>query len=142
MAQLLPISGLIPTRNRRAPLERVFHSLAEQSAQPVEIVVVDASVSDETEQLCRTEIPGLESRIVYHKATVAGAVEQRNQAMSYVTQDAVLFLDDDIILEPECVLRLWQALDSDPSIGGVNAMITNQRYLPPGRLSRTLFRAL
>ncbi|MDX6693584.1 MAG: hypothetical protein QOF02_1187 [Blastocatellia bacterium] len=142
MAQLLPISGLIPTRNRRAPLERVFYSLAEQSAQPVEIVIVDASSSNETEQLCRAKIPGLESRIVYHKATVAGAVEQRNQAMSYVTMDAVLFLDDDIILEPECVARLWQAFQSDPAIGGVNAMITNQRYLPPGRLSRALFRVL
>ncbi len=142
MAQLLPISGLIPTRNRRAPLERVFRSLAEQSAQPVEIVVVDASASDETAELCRTEISGLESRIVYHRAHVAGAVEQRNQAMSYVTHDAILFLDDDIILEPECIIRLWQALNSDSKIGGVNALITNQRYLTPGRASRTLFRLL
>jgi glycosyltransferase involved in cell wall biosynthesis len=142
MAQLLPVSGLIPTRNRRVPLERVFRSLAEQSAQPVEIVVVDASASSETEELCRMNIPGLESRILYHKAHVAGAVEQRNQAMSYVTEDAILFLDDDIYFEPECIIRLWQALNSDARIGGVNAMITNQRYLPPGRASRTLFRIL
>lgn len=142
MPEILPISGLIPTRNRRAPLERVFRSLAEQSAQPVEIVVVDASTSDETEELCRMSIPGLESRIIYHRALVAGAIEQRNQAMSYVTQDAVFFLDDDIILEPECVRRLWTALNSDATIGGVNALITNQRYLPPGRVSRTLFRIL
>jgi glycosyltransferase involved in cell wall biosynthesis len=142
MAQVLPVSGLIPTRNRRAPLERVFRSIAEQSAQPVEIVVVDASTSEETAELCAMKIPGLESRIVYHRAHVAGAVEQRNQAMSYVTQDAVLFLDDDIILEPECIIRLWQALNSDERVGGVNALITNQRYLPPGRASRTLFRLL
>jgi glycosyltransferase involved in cell wall biosynthesis len=142
MAQILPISALIPTRNRRVPLERVFRSLAEQSAQPFEIVVVDASVSDETEELCRMNIDGLESRIVYHRAHVAGAIEQRNQAMTYVSQEAVLFLDDDIILEPECVIRLWRALESDPEIGGVNALITNQRYLPPGRVSRTLFRIL
>lgn len=142
MPELLPISGLIPTRNRRVPLERVFRSLAEQSAQPVEIVIVDASESDETEELCRISIPGLESRIVYHKALIAGAIEQRNQAMSYVTQDAILFLDDDIILEPECIIRLWNALQSDPQVGGVNALITNQRYLPPGFVSRTLFRIL
>jgi glycosyltransferase involved in cell wall biosynthesis len=142
MARLLPISGLIPTRNRRGPLERVFRSLAEQSAQPKEIVVVDASADGETEELCMMKIPGLESRIRYYKADVAGAVEQRNQAMTYVTEQAVLFLDDDIYFEPECIIRLWTALESDPQIGGVNAMITNQRYLPPGRASRALFRIL
>ncbi len=142
MPEILPISGLIPTRNRRVPLETVFRSLAAQSAQPVEIIVVDASATEETEELCRTQIPGLESRIIYRRALVAGAIEQRNQAMSYVTQDMILFLDDDIRLEPECVVRLWEALNSDPALGGVNALITNQRYLSPGRVSRTLFRIL
>ena len=142
MPEILPISGLIPTRNRRAPLERVFRSLAEQSAQPIEIIVVDASVSDETEALCQMKIPGLKSRILYYRARVAGAVEQRNQAMSYVTQDLILFLDDDIVLEPECVRRLWEAMQSDAAIGGVNALITNQRYHTPGSVSRTLFRIL
>lgn len=142
MPDILPISALIPTRNRRGPLERVFRSLAEQSAQPTEIIVVDASTSEETRELCEMIIPGLESRIVYHRAHVAGAIEQRNQAMSYVTQEAILFLDDDIILEAECVARLWRAMSNDASVGGVNALITNQRYLTPGRVSRTLFRLL
>lgn len=142
MADILPVSGLIPTRDRRGPLGRVLRGVAEQSAQPAEIVIVDASRSDETAELCRTEIPGLASRIVYQRARVAGAIEQRNQAMAYVTQQAVLFLDDDIIFEPECISRLWRALASDPALGGVNALITNQRYLPPGLVSRTLFRVL
>src|SRR2546423_733577 len=142
MAVLLPISAVIPTRDRRATLARVFQSVAAQSAQPSEIIIVDASVSDETEQLCRQKIPGLESRLVYHHAEIAGAIEQRNQAMSYATQDSILFMDDDIVLEPECVARLWKALNGDSSLGGVNAMITNQRYFTPGTVSRTLFRIL
>ena len=142
MATLLPISTVIPTRDRCATLARVFHSVGAQSAQPVEIVVVDASASNETAALCEKTIPGLQSRVIYHRAIMAGAIEQRNQAMSYATQDSILFMDDDIVLEPECVLRLWEALNGDQSIGGVNAMITNQRYFPPGTVSRTLFRIL
>src|SRR5262249_3945818 len=47
----------------------------------------------------------------------------------------IWFFDDDILFEPGCVARLWQALQSDPAIGGVNAMIRNQRYLRPGAAS-------
>ena len=34
---------------------------------------------------------------------------------------------------------MWRALHSDERIGGVNAMITNQRYQMPGRISRFVF---
>src|SRR5262249_15562186 len=34
---------------------------------------------------------------------------------------------------------LWKALQSDQQIGGVNAMIVNQRYQSPGLVSRTMF---
>lgn len=142
MTASLPISAIVPTRNRAVPLSRMLESLARQSAQPVEMVVVDASVTDETEQLCKASVPGLETRILYHRADVPGAIEQRNQAMTYASQEAILFLDDDILFEPECVIRLWEALQSDESLGGINALITNQRYFPPGTVSRTLFRIL
>ena len=113
--RILPISGVIPTRNRRVPLETAFRSLAQQSMQPREIIIVDASDSDETETLCREAISGLQSHIVYRRAVAAGAIEQRNQAMAYVTQDSILFMDDDILLEAECLARLWRALNSDSS---------------------------
>jgi GT2 family glycosyltransferase len=51
-------------------------------------------------------------------------------------------MDDDILFEPMCFARLWDALNSDSSFGGVNAMITNQRYQPPGWISRFVFRLM
>ena len=69
----------------------------------------------------------------------AGAAVQRNQAVRLATQPVIAFFDDDIVFEEECLARLWAALQSDPRIGGVNAMITNQRYSPPGAVSRTIF---
>jgi len=37
---------------------------------------------------------------------------------------------------------LWRALQDDPALGGVNAMIVNQKYVRPGVMSRMMFRML
>ncbi|MBK1987111.1 glycosyltransferase [Sphaerospermopsis aphanizomenoides BCCUSP55] len=142
MKNKLPISALVPTRNRSEPFRRMLDSLAQQSAQPLEMIVVDGSDNDSTKQLCESSIPGLITKIHYYRAIKLGAAIQRNQAMNYATQSTIWLLDDDILFEPECVARLWNSLQTDPHIGGVNAMITNQKYLPPGRISRLLFQFL
>jgi glycosyltransferase involved in cell wall biosynthesis len=139
MTELLPISALIPTRDRAAVFRRTLESLAQQSVQPLEMIVVDGSEGEDTRSLCESQIPHLETKIYYHRATELGAATQRNQAIAHATQDTIWLLDDDILLEPECLARLWKALQSNPKMGGVNAMITNQKYLPPGRVSRALF---
>jgi glycosyltransferase involved in cell wall biosynthesis len=142
MVMLLPISAIVPTRNRSAPLARTLHSLAQQSVQPSEMIVVDGSTDDSTQKLCEGQIYGLATQIKYYRATEIGAATQRNQGMLHARENVIWLMDDDILLEPECLARLWTALQSHPQLGGVNAMITNQRYLPPGRISRYLFRFL
>lgn len=142
MTTVLPISAIVPTRNRCAALGRMLSSLGDQSAQPAEMIVVDASKDDDTAQLCQRKMARLSTAIIYSRAVEGGAAAQRNQAMTLSSEDAILFLDDDILFENDCVIRLWGALQSDPQIAGVNAMITNQRYATPGRLSRSLFRIL
>src|SRR5205085_8396176 len=62
--------------------------------------------------------------------------------MAFVTQESIWLFEDDVILESDCLVNLWTALMSDENLGGVSAMITNQRYISPGRLSRSLFRIL
>ncbi|MEL6579495.1 MAG: glycosyltransferase [Cyanobacteria bacterium J06621_12] len=139
---LLPISAIVATRDRSIPLQTMLKSLAKQSVQPQEMIIIDGSDDQQTEQLCLSKIEGLATEVYYYHATEIGAATQRSQAMKYVTQNTVWLLDDDIFFEPNCLQRLWQTLSSDPRLGGVNAMITNQQYLPPGKISRTLFRFL
>ena len=139
MSLSLPIAAIVPTRNRATPLDRMLQSLAQQSAQPAELVVVDASTDEATAQLCQRIIPGLVTRIVYHRATEIGAATQRNQAFCYATQPYILFADDDILFEPDCLLRLWEPMQQNVKLGGICTLITNCHYLPPGRVSRTLF---
>lgn len=142
MSQLLPISALLPTRDRFLYLSQMLASLAQQSFQPAEIIIVDASEDELTKEICQSKIPNLGSHIIYEQAIEPGAATQRNQAYTHVTQDFIWLIEDDITFESHCLERLWIALQSDPSLGGVNAMITNQQYITPGKVSSYIFKYL
>jgi len=136
-AKLLPFSLVIPTRNRAVMLQRMLASLAAQSRQPAEIVIVDAS--DDHSARLLSPVPGLYGRVVQLRAATVGAAAQRNQGVAAAQLQVIGFCDDDILLEDECIARLWQGLRSDPRLGGISAMIVNQRYQPPGKVSRLVF---
>jgi glycosyltransferase involved in cell wall biosynthesis len=142
-AELLPLSVVIPTRDRAAVLRRTFESLAAQSSQPARIILVDASENQATRCLCvERPVPGLSAEIIWLPAQTPGAACQRNQGVETCQHDVIGFFDDDILFELDCVARLWRALQSDPGLGGVNATITNQRYQPPGWATRLMFRLM
>lgn len=136
---IAPLSAVIPTRHRTQALRATLGSLAEQSLQPAEIIVVDASDDEATRNLCSERVTGLRSAIRLVPATQRGAATQRNQGVAESRYGTIAFFDDDILFEPDCVARLWAALESDPRVGATNATITNQTYSPPGRITRLLF---
>jgi GT2 family glycosyltransferase len=138
----LPISCIIPTRNRPDPLRRALVSLAAQDVLPTELIFIDASGDDASHKVANDFAPAFAARgcqIRWEAAVIAGAAPQRNQGVRLTTQPVIAFFDDDIVLEKNCLASLYKALMSDSRVGGVNAMITNQRYHPPGRVSRLMF---
>ena len=131
----------MPTLHRPQVLARALASLFAQDVLPAELIVVDASDDIETQtkvEAFAVQGTGLCS-IRWVPADIRGAAAQRNQGVAAATQPFLWFFDDDIVFEPDCVVRLWRAIDSDSSLGGVSATIINQRYQPPGRVSRMLF---
>lgn len=141
--ELLPIALVVPTRNRARALRRMLGSLAAQSAQPEEVAIVDASDDDSTQSICSDDsVPGLRSQVSWRRALIAGAASQRNHGVRVCSQPVIGFVDDDILFEADCLARLWGALKSNERLGGVNAMITNQCYQSPGRISRLMFRIM
>lgn len=126
---IVKISVIIPTKNRADDLRRTLDSLARQTRRPEEIIVVDQSSS-----------PSLPSKTVpvsmnyIHNPHISGLTEARNVAMDRATGDVLLFLDDDVILEPQYVEEILLAYS--PEVGGVSGIITNYR-LPS--LARRLF---
>jgi len=140
----IPLSAVIATKDRAASLSRTLESLARQEVLPEEMIFVDGSANEESRRV--VESWGAEAApkvtVRWQRAEQLGAAIQRNQGISAVTQPFVWFMDDDILFEPECLIRLWRAMESDLRLGGVNAMITNQKYHPPGRVSRLIFTLL
>ena len=144
MAVFIPVSAVIATKDRATSLARTLDSLAAQGVLPAELIAVDGSVGDDSRTVLENWGAKFAPQVAvrWQRAEKLGAAIQRNQGIGAVTQPFVWFFDDDILFEPECVNRLWRAMESDPQLGGVNAMITNQQYHPPGRVSRAVFTLL
>lgn len=141
---IIPVAAVIATKDRAASLARTLDSLATQGVLPAEVIAVDGSAGDDSRAVLENWGAKFASQVAvrWQRAERLGAAIQRNQGMAGVTQPFVWFMDDDILFEPDCVNRLWHAMAADPQLGGVNAMITNQQYHPPGRVSRSVFTLL
>ena len=136
------VSAVVATRNRAAILRRTLDSLAKQSLQPAEIVIVDGSDGSETKMLCDFPVAGLSSKLRWLKATERGAGAQRNQGVMAAVEATIWFFDDDVTFDQQSAARLWEALQGESVLGGVSAIIKNQSYHSPGRVSRCVFRLL
>lgn len=134
----VPISAVIATRDRPEKLGSLLESLRCGTARIAEVVIVDASAGDATRELCE-HFGNCAKRILYFRADEVGAGAQRNQGIKASRQPFILFVDDDVRLEPDCVASLLRAMESDDGLGGVGALITNQQLHPPGRISRAFF---
>ena len=138
--QLFDLSAIIPTLNRDVILKRTLESFANQSFQPKEIIIIDASLNfDETKYL---NIENLKSDILHIRAIEKGGATQRNQGIAIANYPIIGFFDDDILLEADCIKILWDTLHMDRNCGGVNAVITNQTYQPPGKVSSFFYKLM
>src|SRR5215831_1948236 len=126
------VSVIIPTKNRTNDLQETLEGLVSQTRRPDEIVIVDQSATPSVDPA------NYSIAINYiHAPHVSGAAVARNVAMDRAAGDIWLFLDDDVILEPDYVEQILKAYS--PAIAGVSGIITNYS-VPP--LSRRLFENL
>jgi len=139
---IVPISVIIATSERLRFLQTTIKSIAGQSHQPAQIIIVDSSQISNAESFKTELFHGLESVIVYDHVKKSGSACQRNQGLAKVKSEFIGFMDDDIVLEENCVFKLWECLQHSDDVGGVNAMITNQRYHLPSLLTRMFYRII
>lgn len=142
MSITIDLGAVIATKGRSVSLLKTLTSLAAQSHQPRTIVIVDASPDLATKEICDKGVNGISSKIRWIRAAEAGAAVQRNLGAELIEEDFIWFFDDDIQFQEQCVARIWEAIQSDSRVGGVNAMIVNQSYGSPGKVSRWMFRLL
>jgi glycosyltransferase involved in cell wall biosynthesis len=139
---VIDVSAVVATKTRAMALQRTLESLGNQSVQPAEIIIVDASEDWDTRALCEKGLPRLRSRLRWIRAKQGGAASQRNEGIALAARPIIWFFDDDIVFRDNCVANLWNALQTGSEMGGVSAMIVNQLYQTPGNISRILFTLL
>ena len=110
-------SLVICTRNRPQELARCLASLADQTAVPLEVIVVDNASTDE-----RTREVTISARATYVREDRPGLDFARNAGVSAASGEIVVFTDDDVRLHPRCFERMVGAFDS-PNIQAVTGLI-------------------
>jgi GT2 family glycosyltransferase len=117
---------IIPSWNSLALLRRCLGSFTGQDAG-VELLVVDNGSSDGT--VAYLEEIGVPHVSLPSNAGFAAAV---NLGVARTSAPAVLVLNADTVLEPGCVAKLLEALDAEPSLGGVQPRILQlEAAVPP-----------
>src|ERR1700691_1873862 len=133
MSEALRVCVIIPTKNRSQDLQLAVRSLFAQTCNPGSVVVIDQSQDDASRLLLDAELAAVQNRrdpgwnLQYVRdPAISGAATARNRAMAIADGDIWLFLDDDVVLEPDFVDQLIAVYRDYPEISGVSGVITNQ----------------
>jgi len=123
------VSVVIATMDREEDLKRCLESLWRQTHLPHEVVIVDDGSLDA--QVLRALVPP-EVEFQYHRKRPPGLSASRNLGAKVATGDLILFLDDDVVLEPPFIEEIVKVFEEDTrgKIAGVSGVITNKRPKP------------
>lgn len=111
------VDVLLPTYNRLTSLIMTLSGVAAQTLTDLRVIVADQSQPTvEQEQVVQTLRRLIEARggsVAWHtRPQIHGIVEQRDFLLRQATSEAVLYLDDDVFMEPEVVERLLKTLQA------------------------------
>jgi teichuronic acid biosynthesis glycosyltransferase TuaG len=141
------VSVIIPAYNAESFVEQAIQSALDQTAQPMEILIIDDGSTDRTAELAQRF--GDPVRVIsIQNRGVAGA---RNYALHHAVGKYVAFLDSDDIWEPTKLERQCALLTTErqliytdtisfgaPEMEGVR--MSSGRTLPSGRILEALVR--
>jgi len=125
------IAVVVPTKNRHKDLSIFFDSLLKQSVLPYQIIVIDQSEENLSEELIKKNVNTFKSsRLTYiHNKDINGLVEAKNYSLRYNKSDLICFLEDDEVLEVDFLKQIVLGFNSNPLMKGCSGVITN----PPNK---------
>lgn len=141
----------IPTYNMGQFVGRAVESALAQTWADLEVVVCDnASTDDTSTVLARFNDPRL--RVIRHPSNI-GMIANFNAVVSETRAPLIKFLEADDLLEPHCLEKMIEVMDSHPNVGLVSCgsllidpkdQVTGQRIkkqaegIPAGSVLRSL----
>ena len=106
----------IATYNRQEDLEKCLKSIQKQTLFPQEIVIIDdGNLLQKWVMHIQKEFEHMGIFVKYYKKNHTrercGLAESKNIALNVASEEIILFLDDDVILEPnffESIMDVWR----------------------------------
>lgn len=123
------ISAIVPTVGRIDSLNALLDSLVSQTCPVAEVII--ASADEKTCELIH-ERDGLVVRCL--SVSPPNAVRQRMAAIDIASGEHLLLLDDDVVLEPDCVQHMLALMETMPEVAAVTADFSNQTWPEPTRI--------
>jgi glycosyltransferase involved in cell wall biosynthesis len=117
---------IVPTKDRPIDMKSLFDSIRIQDRMPDEVIVVDGS--DEPIEQVLKEFTDINYK--YITVRPPSLPKQRNAGIKSLSQEAqwVGFLDDDIVLEKDCLIKLESFIETQEKNNtiGIGLSILNQ----------------
>jgi GT2 family glycosyltransferase len=136
----MKISVVIPTHNRAEALDRTLSNLSKQQfAETWEVIVVNNRCTDHTDAIVNSKNFPVPLQLV-HK-NIPGPAAARNAGARHANGDYLVFMDNDILVEPDFLRRHLNALKNHPGCWVVGQVVNlpEQERTAFGRFRKSFF---
>lgn len=120
----LTLSIVIGTKDRPQSLARCLQSIVAQTEHPDEVLIVDDGQLDKDRTVQPLSQAGITARY-FNKSHDRGLTKSRNLGIRQSGGEVVLFLDDDVVLDPRYLAAIKDVYRSRPDAGGVGGRLAN-----------------
>jgi GT2 family glycosyltransferase len=136
------VSVIVATRDRGSAIHTTLESVRASKLTEWELIVVDQSMSNDTETVVR-QMADADPRVRYVRSCTQGASSARNVALRMVRAPFIAITDDDCEVAPDWLMRIVKDFEADPSVGFICSTLAPAPFdhrlghiphsLPPGR---------
>ena len=112
------VSVLIPAFNCSESLSKCLSALAEQTVQPLEIIVVDDGSQDNTADVAE----GFDGVTIIRRPQQGGAGAARATGAKEARGDILAFVDSDCLAPPDWLEKVLAEFEQDPELNAVGGM--------------------
>lgn len=117
MTTIRKVSIIIPTGGRHQKLAQTLESI-QRFAPSTEVIVIGDRYDDRTHNVLHEDFPS----VTYLESRERSAIVKRNAGIARASREILVFVDDDVIIEPNWIDALLLHYD-DPSVGGVGGRV-------------------